>query len=230
MVAIGGGEACECVLCPEFVGRPDTDFHRRTSHRIPTRILVTRNGFTIVPDIAPMVTGHVLIATTAHQMAMSMLDQAMLEELDNTMTLTASILAESFHAPTIFFEHGPIDEFDRAGCCVDHAHMHALPVTVDVTPSLRKLYDEIPLHRLDELQRFAQQHQPYLFFQRTNGEKLAYAPVYAVSQVIRRLICMELRLPGHSTWENAIDVTRIEQTLAALKVRFESAAVEHVGR
>ena len=223
-------DACECVLCAELAGNMDTDFHNRTSHGIPSRILIARNGFTIVPDIAPIVAGHLLIATTAHRTAMSMLDERMLQDLDGTMSLTASVLTNAYQTPTIFYEHGPVDEFERGGCCVDHAHMHALPVAVDVTQSLRTLYDEFRVRRLVELQQFARQHLPYLFFQRADGERLAYAPVRAVSQVIRRLICLELRLPDRSDWESTVDVPKIEETLATLKLRFEAAAVDHASR
>lgn len=216
---------CECVICAELAGKGDTDFHRRTHAAIPSRILGEAHGFVFLPDVAPIVPGHLLIVTAAHAVAMSALESEALRQLDRVMCAARKVLMASYKRPIVFFEHGALDEFDRAGCCVYHAHMHALPAAVDVTAALEKLYNSARLERLEELQRYSSKRFPYLFFQRADGERFGYAPVRAVPQIIRRLICMELSLPERSNWETAVDVSMIRETLVELGPAFRDWGV-----
>ena len=216
MPRVEAAASSSCRLCPELAGDIDTDFHRRTQRSIESRILFSSKCFTILPDISPIVPGHLLICTTRHVIAMSALGDEEFRQLDRIIAAVSSKLTEVYGEPTIFFEHGAVDEFDRAGCCLDHAHLHALPINVDVTVSLRTLFDEVPVRGLETLSRFARNRTPYLFFQRTDGQRSAYAPVHGVSQFVRRLICMELGAGTRSNWEQCVSAPMVRSAIASL--------------
>jgi ATP adenylyltransferase len=206
-----------CPFCVELKEkRDDSDFHLRTGGVIPSRVLFEDRFFLIVPDIAPIVEGHILLITREHMPSMGFLDSAGIDRLEVLMATVSSIIEDAFKCRPIFFEHGSVDDFQRAGCCVDHAHIHAVPLGIDLCPALGKLFSEARINRMAELRGAIERWQPYILFQRSSGDRFLYAPVQAVSQIVRRLVCGEVGLNTRSNWVESVNPKIILDTMHKL--------------
>lgn len=158
----------------------------------------------VVSDLAPLVTGHVLIATRPHY-----LSAGHLANREEVLALSRTLRAvrtkyEAQGQHVLAFEHGPRTPGD-AGSCVDHLHVHVLPVEREISiaeavfsPFFRRigLVDWRRLHDLDNL-RALKRHASYLWIQDTSGEffvTVVGGSDQVPSQALRRWCAEALRL------------------------------------
>jgi diadenosine tetraphosphate (Ap4A) HIT family hydrolase len=137
------------------------------------------NNVFIVPDIAPLLVGHFLIVSKVHLNSFAAADDSIYTSLVKAKDyLKAKIYKDS---QVLFFEHGAVVN-GRGGGTIDHAHMHAIPVTsnvdmdkhIDSTVFFRTVKKQ-PSSR-ESLKYFVDDKQPYIYYE-VNNESWHY-PVY----------------------------------------------------
>lgn len=97
-----------------------------------------------------------------------------------------------------FFEHG-IRNSRSGGCGIDHAHMHALPVTANGV--LNILTQEFGGTRIDSLVDIGQasgQNSSYLFLEDASRERYVFPVDNLPSQYMRKLVAESI---GKSDWD-----------------------------
>jgi len=122
----------ECSLCAEL----DEDIGRMYPDRFPnarhqSRILERNDCIAIIPSLGPLTDTHLLAVTIDHVKSFAASETRALQ--------TASRIIDRFTknlGPALVFEHGSGGGHDRAGSCVDHAHLHllALPTGMSTPP------------------------------------------------------------------------------------------------
>ncbi len=98
------------------------------------------------------------------------------------------------------FEHGAACPVYRAGACIDHAHIHVLPVRCDVTSSL-STFGASRISGFSELRSFVSGgSRSYIYYEPEPDVRIVYSCDERVpSQLMRRLICQRLGI-GHD-WD-----------------------------
>jgi diadenosine tetraphosphate (Ap4A) HIT family hydrolase len=129
-------------------------------------------NFVVVPDVAPLIEGHLLIIPKAHYLCYG---AALQEHWQEFIELKATItcLLKRVYANCMFFEHGAAQEF-RAGNSIDHAHLHCLPVSVDITTSTENERKWKKIDSLLELCTLSAENTAYLFYESASGEKFIH--------------------------------------------------------
>jgi diadenosine tetraphosphate (Ap4A) HIT family hydrolase len=166
------GSSLTCRLC---VHLPDETDLAATFFEAPTR--VKSRHFVVVPDLAPLASGHVLIATLQHYLSVGHLEShEKVVELTHILDVVrAKYEARGQHV--LAFEHGPMIP-GGAGSCIDHLHVHVLPVKREISiveatssPFFRHV-DLVDWRRLDDLSslRSLQRYASYLWIQDTTGD------------------------------------------------------------
>jgi hypothetical protein len=100
-------------------------------------------------------------------------------------------------------EHGAINRCQRGGACIDHAHLHLMPLPADLYPVLSERFSFGELGSISEVRRFKDAQVPYLYYQgeglRSYGVGLSQD---VPSQMLRQIACQALGTPELWDWRN----------------------------
>lgn len=151
----------------------------------PSVVLYENKHCMVIPDIAPLVAGHVLIVPRKHIYGIARCDDEIFRAI-----LQALFVVKKRYGDTItIFEHGSLRS-DNAGSSISHAHLHVIPIKID----LKRLIDaELGIKSfhvsIDKLNHFSLKNQPYLFAQNNfNAPGIFYCVGQLQRQFLRRLI------------------------------------------
>lgn len=130
-----------CLLCDEINNQGALSTRLDLYEKPADRILMETANFLLIPDISPMVPGHSLLITKAHLTCFADLPHHMLSEVHRILNRAADLVAER-HSTPLLFEHGSASlSTAHSGACIQHAHIHVLPVRVPVDLSMEKFGD-----------------------------------------------------------------------------------------
>ncbi len=106
--------------------------------QLPTRETpIVENPIGIaVPSIGAFVEGWLLVIPRRHMVALSDLMEWEREEFRALMVETEKLI-DGKYGHTVMFEHGPAAAGRNAGCGVDHAHLHIMPITIALHETVR---------------------------------------------------------------------------------------------
>ena|SRR5215469_12200205 len=114
-------------LCAELSGHEPNEFTRTYGGSPPSRVLRETPNFALMVDISPLVEGHILVVTRQHHLnfATGMLEHP--AEAIGVIESARDWVRETYGSVALF-EHGTTSGSSGAGSCIDHAHVHVLPV------------------------------------------------------------------------------------------------------
>jgi hypothetical protein len=119
-------------------------------------------------------------------------------------------------------EHGAMSRCRRGGSCIDHAHLHLMPLATDLYPLLRERFLFGELKSISDLRRFKNAHIPYLYYQREGLRSHAVELSQDVpSQTLRRIACQALGTPELWDWRN----TPLRDVLQRFKSEYKRLAI-----
>lgn len=205
-----------CRFCPELEGEFDESAYHLLARSNESRFIRESANFVTFPTLGPLVPGHLLIVPKRHFLSMGHLPPNLSSELEDFVELTLRKLSAVYRQDTILFEHGPLSISEKGGCCVDHAHIHAIPAPVNIRPHAQELYEEHTITGLVELGTIVKAGSPYLFFQNTAGERFVYKAPLVVSQFLRMVVARELGHPNIWDWRSQPRLDVVKQTLHSL--------------
>lgn len=182
--------------------------------------LLSTDNFLVVPALGQFVNGYLMIIARDHVLNNGLLSEDLYPELENVKNEVAAVLTQAF-GPPIFFEHGPASRTHTAGCCIDHAHIHAVPVPVNLPAYLAKHFPYRSICSLAELKDAAIARKPYLFVETTPKERYVFQVGIIPRQYLRQVICALLGMPELWDWRRYPFHDRISETvhrIAGLRV------------
>lgn len=146
------------------------------------------DNFIVVPDIAPLIEGHLLIIPITHYLCCGAALQEHSAELAELKAFITHVV-QTAYGDCMFIEHGAAQDL-RAGNSIDHAHLHCLPADIDITVSSNELGVWEQLYSFLELCTFSTQNKAYLFYENTRGRKYVHvldkSKVSLPSQYLRK--------------------------------------------
>ncbi|MDP2749285.1 MAG: hypothetical protein Q8O89_00450 [Nanoarchaeota archaeon] len=204
-----------CQFCEEFeqgyfcLGAGSEKFNR---------IIFDTDNFVVFPSLGQIVEGYLLIASKKHHISIAALPENLFSELKYVVDRTKIILAENYQKP-ILFEHGPASEREKGGCCVMHAHIHAVPVEIDETNILKRLSKHFSSKKISSLEELKENKAaPYLFFEDKYDNKFTFQiPEVIPSQYIRQVIAHEIGQPEKWDWHSYYGIDEMKNTLEKLR-------------
>ncbi|WUI03693.1 hypothetical protein OHR68_18400 [Spirillospora sp. NBC_00431] len=119
------GPGHDCVLCPPLRFR----FNAMADLPGESAVIARDADFLLMPDVAPLTEGHVLLVTREHHQCAASFGPAMWERALRWRDRVAGLYRRAYGTPELLlFEHGPAIS-QGGGACIDHAHWHFLPGT-----------------------------------------------------------------------------------------------------
>jgi ATP adenylyltransferase len=177
------------------------DFHRPVADRPPwNHPVLAGQGFEVVPSLGALVPGWLLVAPVEHRLRVANCSPEERQALTVVRRRVQDELGATF-GPVVAFEHGPRTPGSAAGCSVDHAHLHVVPVNGPVFETARGLAPELSWERvpsMDAAWDSVEAADAYVVFEREGVTWLARDRADDIpSQLFRRAIA---RVTSHSEW------------------------------
>lgn len=152
----------------------------------------------VMPDIAPLTVGHLLIISKKHYQGYGNAD---LETLSSVKTFLKYYKHKIGGRSFTIFEHGATIAY-HAGASIDHAHIHIVPFEIDMQRELEADFGKKIRCDLLGLKEFAAKKQCYLYFQ-SGCEQLGYAYLVGEieSQYLRKVANKFIRKTDEFNWK-----------------------------
>lgn len=198
------------------------DLHRGESAQesIANRILHETENFLVFPSLGQIVEGYLLIASKAHYISIGAMPSGLYDEFDGMKEKVKKVLTENYSVP-LFFEHGAASKYKRAGCCIEHMHLHAVPVQMNITDFLAEHFEHIRINSYESLKEAYKKEISYLYVEDNDGERHLFPVREAVpSQYIRKVIASRLGMPERWDWRVYQGMEEIKNTLKKLNGKF----------
>jgi diadenosine tetraphosphate (Ap4A) HIT family hydrolase len=155
----------------------------------------------ITPDIAPLVKGHFLIVPNEHLLSFAEANDSVKKSLKKAKEFLSQTVFEN-NKKVLFFEHGAVKGLSNCDC-VDHAHIHALPISFDID-SFVKNSDYVKTQKQiatnEALSALAESTQPYLYYE-MGLEKWVYPVDNIPSQFFREIVASYLKIGYNYNWK-----------------------------
>lgn len=154
-------------------------------------------GVYLVPDVAPITEGHFLVCSDDHRLSFATPSDARAAAINSVRAWADFLLAANPHWDDFMIaEHAPPCKGER-GRCVDHAHLHFVPLTSKQLESVRAV-----LFRHDE--HITPQERGGLFLSclRSGGARLQREQL-GVSQALRRAFHL-IGVTAADTWQTTV--------------------------
>lgn len=176
-------EESACLLC-DIVNREQwVPFRGLFPDRADSEILLETPSFVVIPDIGPIVEGYCLIVSKEHVSAMAFLPDEKQQELLVVKNVIREALLVSY-GKSIVFEHGEVTFARNAGACIDHAHMHIVPTSIDFLTRPTDIQFEEILHP-SRLKDYVS-NRGYLYYENQSGRAFLSLVDHCAQQYFRR--------------------------------------------
>lgn len=222
----GGGPEDEslCVFCPGS----RFELVRELPRTGVESILWGDQNFWVVPDIAPLVEGHLLMISTPHYPCFGDWPADLESELYSARDRIRDLLAEAYGEPVLFLEHGAVRP-KSAGVCIDHSHWHCLPTRLPVRREVELKLGAGQPASLAELRRLSHARQPYIYLEEGPDRSWVYPVGDLLSQFLRQVVSS---LQGQTVWrwQAASDLDAVQLTRRATLDRLLPLTDEHLLR
>ena len=206
-----------CPYCEEF----EEGFLRVEGENLGNRILLETPDFVVFPTLGCFVEGYLLIATRVHYVGIGQMPSTLNQELEKIQKKVRDALSTIYGVSPVFFEHGSVSTEKCGGNSIFHAHLHALPVEVDVVGELSQRFSCEPITDLARLQSIHSDGSPYLFWENGNGSRFVFKVTSEIpSQFLRQLIAEKLGIPKRWNWRTYPGLEEMKRTIGALQGQF----------
>ena len=197
----------DCVFCEEF----ETGELKFRNLRIK-RILYESQNFVVFPSLGQIVEGYLLIAPKRHYLSIAQIPNSLYFELTEVQEKVRDILTKNYCSP-IFFEHGPISESKNVRCCVDHAHLHAVPTSISILEDLIKHFKYKEVNNFTELPSDVS----YLFLEEKKKKYVFPINTILPSQYLRQILAMKTCCSEKWDWRICPGIEELKNTIKKLK-------------
>jgi|SRR5579863_709356 len=201
-----------CPFCHELQSGKLPDF---CSADIDSRILHETDRFVVIPDISPLVRGHVMIVPKAHILCFGALEAAARDEFSAIVHATRTILREHY-GPSVLLEHGT-SPLEPVADHVTHAHMHVVPAAIDIRDSLLN-FNVTAIASLSDLSAWAARDEEYIYFESCGGERIVADRIVGIKRLFfRREIAKQIGLADPLwDWRRHILTENLRSTVETL--------------
>ncbi|WP_067488666.1 HIT family protein [Actinomadura hibisca] len=208
----------DCVLCPPL------RFRLNAMADLPgaSAVLAAGGGLFLMPDLAPLADGHLLLVSEEHLTCAGEFDAALWTRARRWRDRVARLYETAYGSPDLaLFEHGPGSP-QGGGACIDHAHWHLLPSVTGMRAVLEAFGRPGEEGSHGALRARFRAGRSYLLVEE-DGIATVHPGDGAPSQFLRRAAALALdgRAPAAWRWQESFGLpdsrARFARTLAAMR-------------
>ena len=209
--------AYTCSFCEEFnLG------YLKLNSKVFRRILYESKNFIVVPSLGHFIDGYLLILPKKHFICIGEIPFRLYDELEFVISKCKEVLFKAYRKRTILFEHGAVGNSlkEKAGCCKDHAHLHIVPIEINLFNEISKNYHFKKITSFLSLKSNFIKKIPYLFYENNEGERYLFNAPLVVSQYFRKILAKRLNKLKLWDWRSHPEIKNLQRTLKKLRSYF----------
>lgn len=222
-------EYIECDFCNELNGKNNLYWEIAEKCNLPrNRMIYEGEHWVVWPTIGAIVPGYVLIVSKKHHLSLMDCDFKEIIELENLLKQTRRVLENIYHYPCIAFEHGSGCGIGNKPSCIDHCHLHILPLEEDIYNRID--LEKFQIDRIDSLNSLLKrkkQRSSYLLYQ--NHEEqffVLYSDIY-ISQYFRQLIGISKGVSEKWNWRHNYFSDNIKTTINDINSKWGKGMLDY---
>ncbi|ETR74240.1 MAG: hypothetical protein OMM_00348 [Candidatus Magnetoglobus multicellularis str. Araruama] len=154
------------------------------------QILYETDDYCLIPALGSIIPGYVLLVSKEHMNSCATLSEDVINSLESQLNQILKLLKIKFpNRNWIVFEQGSTVCSETKGCCIDHLHLHIVPVgNTIISDSVSKLASTPKrLSSISDLPiLLSNQNSHYLYFRDTNDNNTVLTVEYP-SQFVRKV-------------------------------------------
>jgi ATP adenylyltransferase len=194
------------------------EVHERfTEDEFFNEILFESKNFKVIPSLGSLIEGWLLVLPKSHFISIGAIDNSHLyNELEELVDRTCKIV-ENEYGNYVMFEHGPAQAETIVGCGVDYAHLHIVPIKIDLVQESSKFITNCHWDRISSLSCTSDFHKrdlPYLLVQDNSKTLFIGSAEEIPSQTFRKVIAEHLGVPNKYDWKQYPFYSNITKTIA----------------
>jgi diadenosine tetraphosphate (Ap4A) HIT family hydrolase len=209
-------ECSECRLCTIVSKLP------QKREDIEDTLLYQTEHFEWIPGLGSFVEGYSLIVSKSHVFNTGCFSLEVLEEIEHIILYAKKILKEIYKKDSVVFEHGSMGGRQYAGSCIEHQHLHILPIEIPGIPDiLRRKFEKHTIDSIDALRDFNQKKVPYIYCMDNSGcHHVFEAPILA-RQYLRQVFAQESGKPYDWDWREKQFIENISSFVQKIQLHNE---------
>ena len=184
--------------------------------------LFETDNFKVVPSLGSLVEGWLLIVPKKHYLSFGYLEKNLFNELSLLHNFVVNSLESIYNKGVISFENGTFNHGSCIGCGVDYAHIHYVPIEVDIKQLIDEFYNFSinweKANSLLSLKNPIENHAPYIFIENNYRERFICEITTPHSQLIRKLIAKQIGMPEKYDWKKYFFEENIKKTIEKFEV------------
>ncbi|HXZ41189.1 MAG TPA: HIT domain-containing protein [Terriglobales bacterium] len=202
-----------CPFCRELQSGRLPDF---CDAEIDSRILHETNRFVVLPDISPLVPGHVMIVPKAHILCYGAIEATAWDEFLGIVNAARAIIKQ-YYGPPVILEHGT-SPLAPVADHVTHAHLHIVPADIDIRDSFLN-FNTTTIASLSDLSHWAARNEEYLYFESCAGERMVADRIVNIKRLfIRSEVARRIGIPDPLwDWRRHILSDNLRSTVKTLR-------------
>lgn len=162
-------------------------------------LIASSMSSSVVASFGMLVEGWLLVVPSRHVTSLAQLSDHEWDDARQLARRARKLVADEYGVQPITFEHGAAGTGRPAGCGIDHAHLHVVPLDMDVRSQLAKVDGDAHAGewmKISNRPRHLDGYD-YLWVADATGSWVRYSD-HQPSQVVRRAIAHDL---GQSVWD-----------------------------
>ena len=211
-------DMCECDFCEELNGERSLYQKIAEKDALPlNRKIYEGTHWTIMPTLGSIVPGYLLLVANRHILSVSSCTVNELEELQYLINIIRDKLENTYQYPCVLFEHGAGCGSGLSASCVDHCHIHILPLKEELDTKLN--FSNFHMTELNSLREIADkvENMPYMLYQNQKKQYYLLQSDIYISQYFRQLIAISINQPDKWDWRQYHFSQNIKQTIEDFK-------------
>jgi len=186
--------------------------------------LFESRNFIALPSLGALVEGWLLLLPKDHFICMGALPNQMAAELQEMKIMICSVLRKNY-GEICLFEHGPSKPNGNVGCSVDHAHVHIVPISFDLSAAALPFLPQdasISCAGYQDCQDAFKRCEDYLYLEQPIGTGSIIKHPDIGSQIFRRAIAAVIGKPDQFNWRENLQIPTVSATIDKLRTQNES--------
>ncbi|RDI29654.1 diadenosine tetraphosphate (Ap4A) HIT family hydrolase [Lentzea flaviverrucosa] len=206
-----GGRVQSCHFCEQ------SEPAYNPSRLVDTPLTQT-DSFVSWASLGALVEGWVLALPRRHHLNLGELGSDEVRNFEEFCADLSRSVSSVYKSPVYEFEHGATFRGSAVGCSIDHAHLHLVPVSLDLRRLAVERAPSLLWESVDSVAEARMKCAPgesYLYLREPGGQRYAAHGKNIPSQFFRQLIAQELDL-GEPFWRRDSRLTTSNNTVLRL--------------
>lgn len=158
-------------------------------------------NFIVITALGQFIDGYLLICPKKHYLNIGSLEPELFDEFYKLKSEVQNLLNNAYGKKTVCFEHGAAPVSGAGPTCIDHAHLHILPLDTLGT----NLWEAPDLHFKTHstslsISEFVKAGTPYFYVEDSDGNASVYDALLLPCQYGRRVIANFVGKPSFWNW------------------------------